>query len=59
MLAINGITPGSLGESAGFVIGDKISAINGNEIKDLIDFQVYSAEQDLLIEVERGGELYG
>lgn len=58
MIAINEIAPGSLGEEAGFVPGDRICTINGQEVKDLIDFQVHSSEQHLLIEVEREGELY-
>ena len=58
MILVKTIDPGSLAEEAGFAVGDRIHSINGNAIEDLIDFQVHSSEQTLLVEVEREEKLY-
>lgn len=58
MVVVKEIEPGTLGERAGFQPGDRIHAINGQPIGDLIDFQVHAGEEQLAIEVERGGEWY-
>ena len=58
MIAIKEIASGSLGERAGFRNGDRILAINGEEIRDLIDFQVHSADSPLVFDLERGEEFY-
>lgn len=58
MVVVKDIEPGSLGERAGFLPGDQIQSINGQPIADLIDFQVNSAEEFLLFEVQREGEDY-
>ena len=58
MVVIKEIEPDSLGERSGFCIGDRLLRINGEEVRDLIDFQVMSAEESLEVEIERGEELY-
>lgn len=58
MIVIKDIEPNSLGHRAGFQPGDCIRSINGQEIRDLIDFQIQSAEELLWIEVERETEVY-
>ena len=58
MILVKTIDPGSLAEEAGFAAGDRIHTINGNAIDDLIDFQVHSSEEILLVKVERDRELY-
>ena len=58
MISVKGIEASSLAARAGFKGGDRILAINGEEIRDLIDFQVHSADPHLLFEVERAGEIY-
>jgi len=58
MIVIKEIEPNSLGHKAGFQSGDGIRSINGQQIRDLIDFQVHSAEEALCIEVEREREVY-
>ena len=58
MVVIKVIEPDSLGERSGFRVGDRLLRINGEEVRDLIDFQVMSAEESLEIELERGEELY-
>ena len=58
MILVKTVDPGSVAEEAGFAVGDRIHSINGNAIDDLIDFQVHSSEQTLLVEVEREEKLY-
>ena len=49
------VTPESPADLAGISPGDKIHAINGHPIRDLVDFQFYTAEDELLLAVERNG----
>ena len=58
MISVKEIEEGSLAARAGFRRGDLILAVNGEEIRDLIDFQVHSADSQLFFEVEREGEIY-
>ena len=58
MVVVKQIEPDSLGARAGFCIGDRILRINGEEVRDLIDVQVNSAEEVVCVEIERGKELY-
>ena len=58
MVVVKQIEPDSLGARAGFCIGDRILRINGEEVRDLIDVQVSSAEEVVCVEIERDKELY-
>jgi putative radical SAM enzyme (TIGR03279 family) len=58
LIQVSEVERNSVGEEAGFSAGDRIRAINGNPIGDLIDFRVHSADAELTIEVERDDELY-
>lgn len=58
MIVVKELAAGQLGERSGLCRGDKILRINGLETADLLDFQVQSADEFLLFEVEREGELY-
>ncbi len=58
MIQVSEVECDSAGEQAGFVAGDRIRAVNGHPIADLIDFRVHSADAQLTIEVERNDELY-
>ena len=58
MVVVKDIDPDGLGYRAGFRPGDQIRAINGQQVGDLIDFQVHSGEEILHIEVARGAEVY-
>ncbi len=58
MVVVKQIEPDSLGARAGFCIGDRILRINGEEVRDLIDVQVNSAEEVICVEIERGKDLY-
>ncbi|MCP9851050.1 TIGR03279 family radical SAM protein [Cyanobium sp. Morenito 9A2] len=46
------VEPGSIGEELGFQPGDRLLSINGIRPRDLIDFQVLSAGEELTLEVE-------
>ncbi len=52
---IAAVEPGSLGEEAGLQAGDRLVAINGHRLRDVIDVQFYSAEERLELLVERDG----
>ena len=58
MITIKNIEAGGLGELGGFLAGDRIISINGQKTRDILDFQVQSAETDLSVEVNRNGETY-
>ena len=58
MVVVKNIEPNSLGARAGFCIGDRILRINGEEVRDLIDVQVNSAEDVICVEIERGPDRY-
>ncbi|MCD6520593.1 MAG: DUF512 domain-containing protein [Anaerolineae bacterium] len=55
---ISRVRPGSIGEEIGLEPGDILLAINGHPLRDIIDYRYYSAEEFLLLEVERNGKLY-
>ncbi len=46
------VEPGSIGEELGFEPGDRLLSINGSRPRDLIDYQVLSAAEELTLEVE-------
>lgn len=53
------VEPGSIGEELGFQPGDRLLSINGIRPRDLIDFQVLSAGEELSLEVEDpSGEIH-
>jgi putative radical SAM enzyme (TIGR03279 family) len=53
---IAAVEPGWLGEFAGLRPGDRLVAINGRALRDIIDVQFYSAEEMLKLAVEREGQ---
>ena len=58
MIVVRNIERGGLGERVGLEAGDRILMINGEAINDPIDFQVHSGDAELMVEVERQGEVY-
>lgn len=53
---IAAIEPGSLGERVGLMPGDRLVAVNGHLVRDVIDVRFYSAEEVLELLVERQGK---
>jgi putative radical SAM enzyme (TIGR03279 family) len=51
---IAAIRPGSPAARAGLRPGDRLLAINGHPLRDLIDFRYYGAEERLALEYQRG-----
>jgi putative radical SAM enzyme (TIGR03279 family) len=48
---ITGIIPGSIAEEVGFSAGDRLVRINGELVRDLIDYQFLCAEEFLTLDV--------
>jgi putative radical SAM enzyme (TIGR03279 family) len=48
---ISGVVPGSIAEEVGFSAGDRLVAINGQPLRDLIDYRFLCAEEFLTLEV--------
>jgi putative radical SAM enzyme (TIGR03279 family) len=59
MLEILAVEPGSIAAELGLLPGDRLLALNGEPVRDLLDYQRFSAEEELLLEIERAdGELW-
>lgn len=50
-VAISGISAGSIGEELGICPGDRLVAINGRAVKDILDYQYLSADDNLDVEI--------
>ncbi|MFO7983344.1 MAG: DUF512 domain-containing protein [Desulfuromonadales bacterium] len=53
MVEITDIVPGSIAEELGLAAGDSLMAINGQPVRDLIDYQLQLTTENLLLEVLR------
>jgi putative radical SAM enzyme (TIGR03279 family) len=51
------VAGGSLAEELGIEPGDRVVSVNGNALRDAIDFQYYSDVEEVVVEVERLDEL--
>lgn len=49
------VVPESAADLAGVQPGDLVKTVNGNPLRDLVDYEFYSAEEDLLLGIERNG----
>lgn len=54
---INSIAPGSLGDEIGLSPGDRLVAVNGHRLRDVIDFAFYSDAEEVTLEVLQGDEV--
>ena len=59
MLEILTVSPGSIAEELGVLAGDRLLAVNGVPVNDLLDYLLEESSESLHIEVERSdGELW-
>ncbi len=57
--AITGVVPGSIAEEMAIEAGDTLLFINSQEIQDIIDYQFYSHDDFIVVEIEKtNGELW-
>ncbi len=52
------IVPGSIAEKKGIKTGDKLHTVNGNEIRDVLDYRFYLADRKAELSLERDGVFY-
>lgn len=53
------VLPGSIAEEAGIEKGDKLLTINGEPVYDIFDYRYLSAEEELLLELQKSdGEIW-
>jgi putative radical SAM enzyme (TIGR03279 family) len=59
-LRIDSVTPGSIADRLEVVAGDRLLAVNGQLLRDIIDYSYYiSSDDQLLLEIEKpDGELW-
>ena len=59
-LLIDFVSPGSIADELEVMVGDRLLAVNGQPLRDLIDYSYYTAsEEELLLEIEKpNGELW-
>jgi putative radical SAM enzyme (TIGR03279 family) len=59
-LRIDSVAPGSIADQLEIVAGDCLLSVNGQSLRDLIDYSYYTAsEEELLLEIEKpDGELW-
>lgn len=57
-LKIESVYPGSIAEKAAISPGERLLYINGNRVRDIIDYWFFSGEYELLLEIENAhGEI--
>jgi NifB/MoaA-like Fe-S oxidoreductase len=54
-LKISMVEPGSIADELGLTAGDRVTAINGEPVRDLIDFRYLAADELLDIDVTKTG----
>lgn len=52
------VAPGSLGAEIGVEPGDRVVKVNGHPLRDILDFQFYSSVEEVILEIERDGQLF-
>jgi putative radical SAM enzyme (TIGR03279 family) len=52
---VHEVVPESPADLAGLQSGDLVETINGNPVRDLLDYQFYSSEEELYLSVQRNG----
>jgi len=57
MVTVKSVMKGSIAYRAGFVPGDIILSINGNNINDVLDYRFYLSECEVEVKVHRGPDI--
>ncbi len=57
MIRIEQVDPGSIGEDLGLQPGDRVRKINGQHVRDILDYRYLIAEETVELEIERQGEV--
>ncbi len=58
-IVIEYLEPGSIGVEMDIEPGDRLLAINGHRIRDIIDYGFYSDDDELVLEIEKtGGDIW-
>ena len=58
-LTIDKVMPGSIAEELELEPGDRLVAVNGHPLRDVIDYNFYTADDEFELQVEKGdGELW-
>ncbi|HAX23640.1 MAG TPA: DUF512 domain-containing protein [Thermomicrobiales bacterium] len=52
------VAAGSLAEEIGIEPGDRILKVNGHPLRDILDFQYYAAEEEVILEIERDDQIH-
>lgn len=56
---VKGIVPGSIAEELGIEPGDRLTAVDGQEIEDVLDYDFYTNSEKILLDMETAdGEPY-
>jgi putative radical SAM enzyme (TIGR03279 family) len=59
VLEILAVDPESIAEELELEPGDRILAVNGRPVRDLVDMEIFGAEEQMLLEIEKAsGELW-
>ena len=52
------VAAGSLADEIGIEPGDRVVKVNNQPLRDILDFQFLAAEEEVILEIERAGELH-
>ncbi|MBU5638814.1 DUF512 domain-containing protein [Geomonas sp. Red69] len=59
-LTIDKVMPGSIADELELAPGDRLLSVNGHPLRDIIDYNYFTADEELELEVEKAdGELWG
>ena len=58
-LIIDGVMPGSIAEELAIEPGDRLISVNGNKLRDVIDYNYFASEDLLILELQKAdGEIW-